>query len=156
MTVAGDIESAARYSIPDWSLHWLHGLALYARASQRADFVRSRLTTAQRILEWFEAYAEDGVLVEVPEWPLGDWSSVFTTGRSALLTALWARGLREFAELSDWVGNTANAERARKIVASTERAYECFWDAERGLYVDHILDGVRMPAASQAVNAAAI
>jgi hypothetical protein len=157
MSVAGDIESAARYSIPDWSLHWLHGLALYARASKRADFVRARLATAQRMLEWFEAYADDdGVLVDVPEWSLGDWSSVFITGRSALLTALWARGLREFAELSDWVGNTANAERSRKLIARTEGGYECFWDAERGLYVDHFLGGERMPAVSQAANAAAI
>ncbi|WP_129669893.1 family 78 glycoside hydrolase catalytic domain [Phytoactinopolyspora endophytica] len=157
MSVAGDIESAARYSIPDWSLHWLHALTLYARASKRVEFVRRRLATARRILEWFETYADDhGVLVDVPEWPLGDWSSVFTSGCSALLTALWARGLREFTELSEWVGNAADARRTRALVACVERGFECFWDDARGLYVDHIVSGERRPAVSQVSNAAAI
>jgi hypothetical protein len=115
------------------------------------------LPTAQRVLAWFETYADaDGVLADVPEWPLGDWSSVFTSGRSGLLTALWVRGLREFAELSEWAGNPGNAQWARALVVPAVTAFEAFWDAERGVYVDHIVDGHRQPAVSQATNAAAI
>lgn len=157
MSVAGDVESAGRYSIPDWSLHWLHALMLYARASKRREFIRRRLPTAQRVLEWFETYADgDGILADVPEWPLGDWSSVFTNGRSALLTALWVRGLREFAELSEWVGNTGNAQWARTRIVPAAQAFEGFWDAQRCVYVDHIVDGRRQHAVSQATNGAAI
>lgn len=157
MSVAGDVESAGRYSIPDWSLHWLHALMLYARASKRRGFVRRRLPSAQRVLEWFETYADgDGILADVPEWPLGDWSSVFTSGRSAFLTALWVRGLREFAELSEWVGNTGNAQWARALVVPATQAFEGFWDEQRCVYVDHIVAGRRQPAVSQATNAAAI
>jgi hypothetical protein len=34
--------------------------------------------------------------------------------------------------------------------------FEDFWDAERGLYVDHIVDGEQRPAASQVAQASAI
>ncbi|MCP2636007.1 hypothetical protein K0817_005420 [Microbacterium sp. HD4P20] len=157
MSVAGDIESASRHSIPDWSLHWLHGLWMYARASKDWDFVRAHLPTAERVLTWFEQYADvEGILTNVPEWALVDWSSVFTSGRSSILTALWARGLREFAELSDAVGNVGNAQRARSRVELIELSFECFWDADRGVYVDHVVERMRMPATSQAANAAAI
>ena len=157
MSVAGDIESASRHSIPDWSLHWLHGLWMYARASKDWDFVRAHLPTAERVLAWFEQYADaEGILTDVPEWALIDWSSVFTTGRSSILTALWARGLRQFAELSDALGNVGNAQRARSRVELIELGFECFWDKDRGLYVDHIIDRMRMPTTSQAANAAAI
>ncbi|NLP85194.1 hypothetical protein HF576_15205 [Microbacterium sp. CFH 90308] len=157
MSVAGDIESAGRYSIPDWSLHWLHAVWLYARTSKRAEFIRARLPTAERMLTWFEQYmTPDGVLTDVPEWAIIDWSSVFTTGKSAILTALWTRGLAEFAELSEWVGNHGNARRASNLVARITPAFECFWDSDRQLYVDHIVDGCQQPAVSQAANAAAI
>lgn len=157
MAVAGDVEATSRYSIPDWSLHWLHGLYTYARASKHIEFVHARLATAQRILEWFETYSDvDGVLTDVPEWTLVDWSSVFTSGRSSILTALWVRGLREFEDLSEWVGNAGNAARARTLIRRAERGFESFWDEERGFYVDHMVDGKQKPAASQAANAAAI
>jgi alpha-L-rhamnosidase len=157
MSVAGDIEGAGGYSIPDWSLHWVHALWLYARSSKRTTFARRRLATAARILAWFEAFAApDGVLQDVPEWVLIDWSSVSTSGRSAALTALWARGLREYAELSAWLGNPGEAAHAQERLARAERGFEQFWDAERGVYVDQILHGQRMPAVSQAANAAAV
>ncbi|MGV2984701.1 hypothetical protein ACNPNP_13440 [Microbacterium sp. AGC85] len=157
MSVAGDIESDSGYTIPDWSLHWLHGLWKYARASHKLDVVRAHLPTAERILTWFEQYADaDGVLADVPEWGLVDWASVFTSGRSAILTALWVRGLREFAELCDALGNGGSARWARDLVVRTEIGFECFWDPDRAVYVDHIVDGRLMPAVSQAANAAAI
>ena len=39
---------------------------------------------------------------------------------------------------------------------SAAQGYEDFWDADRGLYVDHILEGQRQPAASQVAQASAI
>lgn len=157
MSVAGDIEASSRHSIPDWSLHWLHSLWTYARASQHVEFVRQRLPTAERILAWFRQYAgTDGLLTDVPEWTIIDWSSVFATGESSILTALWVRGLNEFADLSEWLGNEGAARHARSLAARAGAGFESFWDGARGLYVDHIVDGERMPAVSQAANAAAI
>jgi hypothetical protein len=70
-----------------------------------------------------------------------DWASILVSGRSSILTALWARGLVEFAELSDAVGNAGSAQWARELYGSALQGFEDFWDPDRGLYVDHILDG---------------
>jgi alpha-L-rhamnosidase len=156
MSVVGDFESGGGFTIPDWSLHWIHAVWLHARAARREEYTRSRLATAERILSWFSRHLVEGVLADVPEWTLVDWSSVFTSGRSAILTALWARGLAEFADLAQWVGDAARAEWARSLRAEVELGFEQFWDADRRLYVDHVVDGRRMPAVSQAVLASAI
>ena len=55
----------------------------------------------------------------------------------------------DFAELADAAGNSGSAEWARDLYDSAVIGFEDFWDPDRGLYVDHILDGRRQPAASQ-------
>jgi alpha-L-rhamnosidase len=156
MSVVGDFESRGGVTIPDWSLHWIHAVWLHARAARSRDYTRARLATAEGILAWFSHHLVDGVLADVPEWTLVDWSSVFTSGRSAILTALWARGLAEFADLAEWLGDAGRADWARSLRADVELGFEQFWDADRRLYVDHVLEGIRMPAVSQAVLASAI
>jgi alpha-L-rhamnosidase len=157
MSVVGEIESSGGLTIPDWSLHWVHGVHnLYRYVGDVAE-VRALLPTVERILRWYLPYVDErGTLAEVPEWNLVDWSSVFVTGRSSLLTALWARGLREYAELSRFAGNPGAAAWADDLHARAAGGFEDFWDDTRGTYIDHILDGVAQPAASQAAGATAI
>src|SRR3712207_7562516 len=58
------------------------------------------LHDALPILRWYAPYQTASVVLkDVTEWNLVDWSSVSTSDTSAVLTALWARGLREFAEM---------------------------------------------------------
>jgi alpha-L-rhamnosidase len=99
---------------------------------------------------------ERGTLADVPEWNLVDWASIFVSGRSSILTALWARSLIEFAELSHAIGNAGSAHWARGLYDSATSGFEDFWDPDRGLYVDHIVAGQRQPAASQVAQASAI
>jgi alpha-L-rhamnosidase len=157
MSVVGEIEAGGGLTIPDWSLSWLHGLHNMYRYEGDLAWVRRHLPTAQRILAWYVPYVDEhGTVSDVPEWNLVDWSSIFLSGRSAILTGLWARGLAEFAELSDAAGDPGAATWARELHAAAALGFEDFWDEARGLYVDHIVDGVRRPAASQLANAAAI
>ena len=81
---------------------------------------------------------------------------MFSSGRSSLTTGLWARGLAEYAEIADWLGNAASAAWARGLWEQARDGYEDFWDPARGSYVDHILAGERQPAMSQAAGAIAI
>ena len=87
-----------------------------------------------------------GTIADVPEWNLVDWSSIFLTGRSSILTGLWARSLAEFAELAEATGNPGGSQWARDLHAAAAIGYEDFWDAERSVYVDHIIDGAAAPA----------
>ena len=157
MTVTGEIEYQAGYTIPDWALHWIHGVwNLFRHDGDRAATLRL-LPVVERVLRWYEPYIDDhGTLSDVPEWNLIDWSSVFSSARSSLITGLWARGLAEYAEMADWLGNTASAAWARGLWEQARQGYEDFWDPARGSYVDHIVDGERQPAMSQAAGAVAI
>lgn len=157
MTVAGEIEHHGGYGIPDWALHWIHGAWNLFRHEGRRDAILGLLPTVEGVLRWFEPYLDEyGTLSDVPEWNLIDWSSVFSSHRSSLTTGLWARGLAEYAEMAGWLGNTASAAWARGRWERARDGFEDFWDSARGSYVDHIVDGRRMPAMSQAAGAVAI
>ena len=157
MVVASDIEASGGLTIPDWSLSWIHGAHLQYWHDGDLDRVRRYLPSIERVLRWYTNYLDErGTIADVPEWNLVDWASIFLSGRSSILTALWARGLREFAELSDAVGNSGSAGWARELYDAAMPGFEDFWDAQRGLYVDHIVDGEQRPAASQIAQASAI
>jgi hypothetical protein len=157
MTVVGEIEHGGSVTIPDWAMHWTHGVYNLFRYCGPDDLVLGVLPTMEKVLRWYLPYVDEtGVISDVPEWNLVDWSSVFSTGRSSILTSLWARGLAEYAEICEHIGNAASARWARAHWESARAGLEDFWDEERGTYVDHFLDGERMPAASQAAGAAAI
>jgi alpha-L-rhamnosidase len=157
MVVASDIEASGALTIPDWSLSWIHGLHVQYWHDGDLETVRRHLPTAERVLRWYTSYVDDrGTIADVPEWNLVDWASIFLSGRSSILTALWARGLVEFAELSEAVGNAGSAAWARDLYESAADGFEDFWDPDRALYVDHILEGQPQPAASQVAQATAI
>ncbi|AXL13167.1 hypothetical protein DXT68_14255 [Microbacterium foliorum] len=158
MSVAGDVEDAGSATIPAWSLHWIHGVHLYAQHEGIDDVVREALPVIERVLRWFLPYRDRrGTLQDVPGWNLVDWSSVYTDGRSSILTGLWGRALREYATLCEAVGNAASARWARGLYDAASVGFEDFWDARRGIYLDRVDDGDRRSrAASQLASAAAI
>jgi hypothetical protein len=157
MAAAGDLESWDSAYIPDWALHWLRALHNLYRYTGDADLVARLLPVAENVLRWFLPFrAEDGLLSDVTGWVIIDWSSVSVAGRSSTLNALWARGLRDFAEMSDWLGDAARASWAHAAHASVAGAFEAFWDPEREVYVDHVPDGARGRPVSQHAQAAAL
>ncbi|MFC9430232.1 hypothetical protein [Streptomyces sp. NPDC056987] len=156
-SVVGDMEYRTGPTIPDWSLSWIHGVHSQFRYEGASATVRELLPSVERVLRWYLPYRnEHGVLEHVPEWNLVDWSAVFLSGTSSILTALWARALREFAEISTACGNAGNAAWATELWERARDGFEVFWDPERGTYVDHLLDGVRQSPASQLAGATAI
>jgi glycogen debranching enzyme len=77
MSVVGDIEAVGGYTIPDWALNWIHGVYNCYRWSGDRDAVKELMPTAERVLRWYGAYQTSaGVLKDVTEWNLVDWSSV--------------------------------------------------------------------------------
>jgi hypothetical protein len=108
-------------------------------------------------LRWYAPYrTTGGALKDVVEWNLVDWSSVSTEDTSAVLTALWARGLREFAEMAGWLEERSSRRWADALYERARGGFEVFWDDARGSYVDHIKDGVPWREMSQLAGALAI
>lgn len=52
MSVVGDIEASGGITIPDWSLHWVHGVHNLYRFTGDRDAVKTLLPTVERVLRW--------------------------------------------------------------------------------------------------------
>jgi Bacterial alpha-L-rhamnosidase 6 hairpin glycosidase domain len=157
MSVVGEIEYSGATTIPDWSLYWIRGVHNLLRYTADRRAIETAAPRVRRILEWYLPYlGEGGVIAGVSEWNLVDWSSILLTGESAVLTGLWARSLRDYADIATFLGNPGDAAWARDLRAQAEGGFERFWDEARGTYVDHVLDGKRQAPASQLAGAFAI
>jgi len=157
MSVAGDIEWRNGTTIPDWSLHWVHGVYNLYRFLGDKEAVIAHMPSVARVLRWYVPYQNaQGLLKDLIEWNLVDWSAVSNDDTTAIITALWARGLREFAEMAAWLEEKASQHWAEGLHAKAKAGFEAFWDEERGSYVDHIVNGVQGPEMSQLGGAAAI
>ncbi len=157
MSVGGDIEAGGGITIPDWSLHWVHGVYNLYRFGGDRDRVKALMPVVERILRWYVPYQNQaGVLQDVAEWNLVDWAALFVEGASSILTAIWARGLREFAEMAAWLGEKASQNWAEEGYARAQAGYGMFWDEARGTYRDHIKDGVPQEPISQVAGALAV
>ena len=157
MSVAGDIESRQGHTIPDWSLHWVHGVYNLYRFTGDKKKVKTYMPSVERVLRWYAPYQTSaGVLKDVTEWNLIDWAALFVEDQSSIITAIWARGLKEFIELATWLGENASREWAEDLYAKAKAGYEVFWDEARGTYIDHIKEGVQQKPISQVAGALAI
>jgi alpha-L-rhamnosidase len=157
MAVAGDAEASDIAMIPDWALHWLHGLHNLYRYVGDRDEVAGLLATAEGVLRWFEPYLDDdGCLVDVTGWVIIDWSWVPNDGVCGALNGLWGRALLEFAEMASWLGDSGRAAWARAHHERLVAGFERLWDPERQRYSDSFIDGGRREQASQHVQSAAL
>jgi hypothetical protein len=157
MSVGGDIEWRNGTTIPDWALHWVHGVYNLYRFLGDKEAVIAYMPSVAHVLRWFAPYQNaQGLLQDLIEWTLIDWSAVSNSGVSAIYTAMWARGLREFAEMAAWLEEKTSQRWAEGLYAKAKGGFEAFWDEARGSYVDHIVDGVQGPEMSQISGAAAI
>jgi alpha-L-rhamnosidase len=157
MSVGGDIEWRNGTTIPDWSLHWVHGVYNLYRFLGDKEAVIAYMPSVARVLRWFAPYQNaQGLLQDLIEWTLIDWSAVSNSDVSSIYTAMWARGLREFAEMAAWLDEKSSQRWAEALYEKAKAGFEAFWDEERGSYVDHIVDGVQGPEMSQLGGATAI
>jgi hypothetical protein len=157
MSVVGDIEAGGGFTIPDWALNWVHGVHNWYRFNGDREAIKALMPTVERVLRWYAPYqTAGGVLKDVPEWNLVDWSSVIVEDTSSILTSLWARGLREFTEMAAWLEERGSQRWAEGLYERARAGFEVFWDEARGSYVDHIKDGVQQTAMSQLAGALAI
>src|SRR4029450_5071106 len=98
----------------------------------------------------------DGLIRHVEQWVLIDWAALHLSDTSSCLNAQWARGLLEFAELAEALGDGGRAEWAHALHAEVRAGFELFWDERRGSYVDHAVGGGAQRPLSQHAGAIAL
>jgi alpha-L-rhamnosidase len=156
MAVAGDLEASDATFIPDWPLHWIravHNVMMWAGDRQ---LVAELLPVAEGVLRWFEPYiGPSGLLTDVSGWALIDWATVYATGASASMNALWARGLGDVAEIAEWLGQQSTARWAREHHEKIRVNFEQFYDASRAMYREQLV-GPGERVLTQHANATAI
>lgn len=157
IVAVGDFANPVVPPIPDWALHWIRSVYNLYRYTGERTLVAELLPVAERVLRWFLPYRHaDNLLHDVPGWVLIDWSPVQVTGCSAALNALWARALRDVADMSEWLGDAGRAAWARSLHHDIRTAFDAFWDPARGAYRDTLADGDRPRAVSEHTAAAAV
>ena len=157
MAPASDFWADDRTFVPDWSLHWVRSVHNLYRYTGDRTLVAELLPAAVRTLRWFESYlGDDGLLHDVSGWVLLDWASVYGNGTSSTLNALWARALEDLADMAAWLGDDGTADWARNRREGVASGFDVFYDPDRAVYVDHLVDGVRRPEAAQHGGAAAL
>lgn len=157
MAVAGDAEISDIAVIPDWALHWVHGVHNLHRYIGDRDEVARLLPVVEGVLRWFEPYvAGDDLPTDVVGWVIIDWSAIHTQGVSTPLVGLLGRALLEFAEMAEWLGDGGRAGWARAWHARLATAAERLWDRQREAYVTHAVDGHRQAPLSVHAQAAMV
>ena len=159
MAVAGEIEHFDYTVIPDWALHWVHGVHNLYRYVGNREEIASLLPVVEGVVRWFLSWrdADTGLLVDVPGWVIIDWAAVASDGASAALNGLWARALLELADMASWLGDEGRASTARELHATLTKGYELLWDSARERYADvRTAAGELRVAASQHGQAAAV
>jgi hypothetical protein len=157
MTAASDFWADDRTVIPDWALHWVRSVANLHRYVGDRTLTAELLPVVTRALRWFETFlGADGLLHDVTGWSLVDWASVYTQGTSSAVNALWARALEDLAAMAAGLGEGATAAWAAQRYEGVRAAFDLFWDEGRGVYVDHVVDGVPGRPAAQHGGAAAL
>ena len=157
MAAASDFALDDRTYVPDWSLHWVHSVHNLYRYTGDRQIVAELLPVVVGTLRWFEDFlGSDGLLRDVTGWVLLDWASVYSSGCSSTLNALWARALGHLAEMAEWLGDSGTAAWAADRREGVASSFDHFWDGSRNVYVDHVVDGTQRPAAAQHGGAAAL
>ena len=121
MSVAGDMEFDGGVTIPDWGLHWVHGVYNLYRFIGDKDAVKAFMPTIERLLRWYVPYqTKEGVLKDVVEWNLVDWSSLHRGYQRHPLRDLGARS-GEFIEMAAWLEENASRRWAERLYARKSR-----------------------------------
>ncbi len=168
--------SLSRNYMTDYALWWVQGvldvllfdgdeqmlISAYGdvTAPFRSDVEFSQLVfpSIVGLLNWFEEYTNKGNLLEdVDGMAFIDWADVGRDGICAPLNAIYYIALRAAAEIARATGN--DAERQRWTIAADKVAgafHHAFWDPDRELYVDNVVDGERTDSFSQHTQSIAV
>jgi len=157
MVAAGDFATSST-TIPDYSLHWVRGLARYFEHSGDVATVRELAPVALGVLDAFERYrADDGLIRAMPGWMFIDWAMTDRAEVIGAVDALYAAALTDFAMLAELaLGDASLAADSRSRAARTRRAFEALWDDAAGVYVDAADSTGAHRRVSQQTNAIAI
>jgi alpha-L-rhamnosidase len=143
--------------ILDSNCFWLKGLYQYLLYSGDRETTRDFLPTARQLLQLLNEYTNDDGLIDGPPYPYWlDHALNDRRGANFCFNAHYLGSLENFAQVLDWLGEPGAETHQQQAQRMRAAMQEKFWDPERRLYVDALIDGERSDQFSEHANAMAL
>ncbi len=135
---------------------WIRGLRNYLIHSGDEITVRQLLPAAQKMMDLLHSFTNDKGLMDNP--PFAYWldhSVNDRRGANMTINGHYWGALTDFAELLNGL-NVDGAEEFEKRAERLKQSIQLFWDHEKQLFADALIDGKRSPMFSEHGNAMAL
>lgn len=126
--------------IPDFTLHWVRGVARFWRSTGDIGLVEDLFPAVEKALQWFRRLEnENGLLADLPYWHFIEWAHVGRSGESAPANALYAAALYAASNLAEAIESKRAARRFRERADAVRDALNRrHWSVARKAYVDEV------------------
>lgn len=143
--------------ILDSNCFWIRGLYQYLLYSGDRETVVQLLPAARRLLELLNGYTHERGLIDRPPLPYWlDHAAIDRRGANFVLNALYLAALEDFSKVLKWLDAEGVEVYEGRADVLRRSLGDQFWDAERGLFVDAVVDGVQSDQLSEQTNAMAM
>ncbi len=143
--------------ILDGNCFWLRGLHQYLLYSGDRETIRHLLPPARQLLDLLHRFTDAAGLIDHPPQPYWlDHALLDRRGANFCLNAHYLGAVGDFAEVLTWLdepGVEIYRGRAEMIRQSLRTP---FWDPQKQLFADAVVDGVRSGQFSEQTNAMAL
>ncbi|HYW96336.1 MAG TPA: alpha-L-rhamnosidase C-terminal domain-containing protein [Bacteroidales bacterium] len=136
----------ATFVHPTYSLVWIDMIYDYMMYFGDKAFIRPFLPDISAVFDWFERHLNENGIPGKSEWPyFVDWyketgngtSPVSKNGNSAVITLQWIYSLQHAADIYNWFGWKAQADRFRERSADLQQKVNAlFYDSDKGIYAE--------------------
>lgn len=126
--------------IPDFSLHWVRGVANYWLAAGDTDLAEQLFPAIEKVLQWFALRVGDSnLLANIPYWHFIEWAHIDRSGESAPINALYAAALQSASQLAKAINYSGAATRYQnKSVRVADALNARHWNERRRAYIDSV------------------
>lgn len=143
--------------ILDSNTSWIRGLRNYFLYSGDAETVSELMPAARKLMSLLDDYTNPDGLIDNPPYPYWlDHALQDRRGANLCLNGHYHGALADFADILEWLGEPgadAYRQQAKRIRNAIR---ENFWNAERGLFCDAVVDGQQSTKFSEHGNAMAL
>ncbi|HWL51621.1 MAG TPA: hypothetical protein VNQ90_04255 [Chthoniobacteraceae bacterium] len=139
--------------VSTWTLAYPPSLLEYSIESGDWGLARDLWENLVRLVGWLEAKFNAGGLLEAPPTEVSahvnrynfiDWAPIDLRGANAAWNAFGCHALLCSARIASALGRAAEAGRWNRLAEGLrDRFRACFWDGERGVFVNGVVEGRR-------------
>lgn len=131
-------------TIIDYSFYWLMSVYDYYETTKDVDFITMIYPRMKSMMDYCISRTDEDGFIRGREgdWVFIDWAEIDKTGAVSAVQMLYAESLKAVWACGELIG--AGEDRYLKRYEQLKaRINECFWDEERGAYMDSFESGKR-------------